>query len=89
MGNPKPVFALQNVEIESVAWFGKSGEHLKLRIVREFGTPLEGVCFFAKRELGSTCVSIEAGTRTHILGSLERDQFTRGRPVRLRLVSVG
>ncbi|MEK9160931.1 MAG: single-stranded-DNA-specific exonuclease RecJ [Patescibacteria group bacterium] len=88
MGNPKPVFALRNVEIESVSWFGKSGEHLKIRIVREFGTPLEGVCFYAKRELGIGTEFVATGTKAQVLGSLELDQFSRGRPVRLRLVSI-
>lgn len=88
MGNPKPVFALRDVVIEDVAWFGKSGEHLRLKVTRD-STPLEAMCFYAKRTLGASCVDLASGMRTNILGSLERDQFKRGQPVRLRLVSVG
>ena len=88
MGNPKPVFALRDVEIESVTWFGKSNEHLKLKIARDFEAPLDAVCFYAKRELGNACTALEAGKRTSVLGSLERDQFTRGRPVRIRISSL-
>lgn len=88
MGNPKPTFALRNAQITDVQWFGKSGEHLKLKVTREFEVPLDAVCFYAKRELGSSCVSLAADTQRTILGSLERDQFSRGRPVRIRISAL-
>lgn len=89
MGNEKPVFALRDVQLSGVSWFGKAQEHLKISITSDGFDELSAVSFYAKRELGSSVKALAAGKRVHILASLERDQFTRGRPVRLRLVAVG
>ena len=88
MGNDKPIFAFRQVRISRVSWFGKSEEHLKVSITTDGFDALEGIAFYAKRGLGPRIKSLEAGKSANILASLERDQFTRGRPVRLRLVSV-
>ncbi len=87
MGNAKPIFAFRDAEVNEVLWFGKSGEHLKLRIKREFEGPIDAICFYAKRELGTACSELTAGRHT-VLGSLERDQFSRGRPVRIRISAL-
>lgn len=91
MQNRKPVFLLREVFVEQVAWFGKASEHLRLRLVRDDGferTSIEAISFFAKRELGeSTKGVVEGGTKT-ILGHLERDQFSRGQPARIRIVAI-
>jgi len=87
MGNPKPVFAFRDVTIERVSWFGKSEEHLKLGISHA-GSTIEGMTFYAKRQLGRGCENLAAGKRVSVLGNLERDQFARGQPIRLRLVSI-
>ncbi len=98
MGNPKPTFVMRNVTLEKVAWFGKSGEHLRLRIVPSnadsleysfSSTSIEGIAFYAKRELGSICSELKEGETRTLLVTLERDTFSRGQPVRLRLISIG
>jgi single-stranded-DNA-specific exonuclease len=90
MKNEKPVFAFHDVLVREVSWFGKSGEHLRLRIHRDDfdESTIEAIAFYAKRELGSSCAKLESGKRMHVLAYLERDQFSRGSPVRLRLVDV-
>ena len=91
MENPKPVVLLRDAQLSRVAWFGKGEEHLRLSIVRDDGfeeQPLEGIAFFARRDLGSSLLGIESRTRATILGHLERDTFTRGQPVRLRVVAI-
>lgn len=88
MGNEKPIFAFRDVQITRVSWFGKAGEHLKLSITSDGFDTLEGIAFYAKRELGAAIKSLEAGKQANLLASIERDQFTKGRPIRLRLVSV-
>lgn len=87
MGNPKPVFAFRDVSIERVTWFGKGEEHLKVLIAHD-GATIEGVSFYARRELGASCAALSPGKRASVLGCLERDQFARGQPVRLRLTAV-
>ena len=88
MGNPRPLVALHDVSITEVAWFGKQGEHLRIRVAREFEGSIEAIAFYARRELGKDVDRLAAGSRAHLLVHVERDQFTRGQPVRLRLVSV-
>ena len=88
MGNDKPLFALRGAQLTAVSWFGKSDEHLKLTFTSDGFDSIEGVAFYAKRELGPGIKTLAPGQDVRVLGSLERDQFSRGRPVRLRLVSV-
>ena len=88
MGNPKPTVALSNVLIERMAWFGKSSEHLRVHIAREGGAPVEAIAFFARRDLGKAPDSLSPGRRVSVLVYVELDQFTKGQPVRLRLLSI-
>lgn len=92
MGNPRPMVALHGVRVERIAWFGKSGEHLRLHLSRtREGTPepaIEAIAFFARRDLGKTPDTLTVGSVTNILAHVERDQFTRGQPMRLRLIRI-
>lgn len=88
IGNEKPVFAFHNLSLSRVSWFGKAEEHLKLVVTEDGFDTVEAVAFYAKRELGPHIKNLEAGKNVSLLASLERDQFTKGQPVRLRLVAV-
>lgn len=88
MGNEKPLFVFRDVGLTKVSWFGKGEEHLKLSITTDGFENLEGISFYAKRQLGQTTKTLVPGKHISVLASLERDQFTKGRPVRLRLVAV-
>ena len=92
MGNPKPTVALTQVFIERVAWFGKASEHLRVHISRESEEEklpsIEAIAFFARRDLGKSPDLLSPGSRTSVLAYVERDQFTRGQPVRLRLIGI-
>jgi single-stranded-DNA-specific exonuclease len=92
MGNPKPAFVLREVKIVKVYWFGKANEHLRLRIATDehgfTSDSVEALSFYAKRELGSACDVLEDGVTRTLLATLERDQFTRGQPIRLRILGI-
>lgn len=90
MQNPRPLAAFSHVRVESVAWFGKGEEHLRFRITTTDDAPesLEAMTFYAKRSLGSRAERIEAGMQLSVLGHLEEDTFTRGQPLRIRIVDV-
>ncbi len=90
MKNQKPVFALHEVRLTDVSWFGKSGEHLRIRILRDEFTneTVEAIAFYARRELGKACTELAVGSQVHLLAHMEKDQFTRGTPVRLRIVAL-
>jgi single-stranded-DNA-specific exonuclease len=92
MSNPKPVFALQGCEVTQVSWFGKGEEHLRVRVTRDDGfnqATLEAITFFAHRELGKSWKQLEVGKQATLLGTLERDTFAKGQPVRMRLLAIG
>ena len=89
MQNPKPVFLLREVVVQEISQFGKSKEHLKLKIVRQGGKEsIEAVTFFTKGTIARTTETLSRGSRVNILVHLERDTFSRGNPVRLRLLDI-
>ncbi|MEK7601925.1 MAG: single-stranded-DNA-specific exonuclease RecJ [Patescibacteria group bacterium] len=92
MSNPKPTFVMRGVLLQKVSWFGKSEEHLRITItnaVDDFDEhAIEAIAFYATRELGSSVKLLTAGSTATILATLEQDLFTRGQPVRLRLVAI-
>jgi single-stranded-DNA-specific exonuclease len=87
MENPKPVFLLREPVVRAVSRFGKGEEHLKIRFDSARGG-IDGVAFFAKGALARAALEISPGTRTNALAHLERDLFSRGTPVRLRLLDI-
>jgi single-stranded-DNA-specific exonuclease len=87
-GNPKVLFHLRDVSLESASRFGKGEEHLRLLISSDGFKALEAIAFFAKRELGAKCFDFVAGNRVHVLAHLERNQFSKFGSVRLRLVDI-
>jgi single-stranded-DNA-specific exonuclease len=88
MNNPKPVFLLRDVGVKEISRFGKSGEHLKIKIVSESGRVIDAVTFFAKGSLARVADSLVSGDRVNIIGHLERDMFGRGSPARIRLLDL-
>jgi single-stranded-DNA-specific exonuclease len=92
MGNPKPTFVMRDVTVAQVSWFGKANEHIRLRITPSAlgfeNDTIEGISFYAKRQLGTITEKISEGDKATLLVTLERDMFTRGQPVRLRIVSL-
>ena len=89
MQNPKPVFLLRSVVVREISRFGKAQEHLKLKIdVNKGKGSVDAVTFFAKGALARTAATLATGSQASILAHLERDTFSRGNPVRLRLLDI-
>lgn len=87
MQNSKPVFLLREVQVVDISHFGKSEEHLKLKI-KSGNETIDAVTFFAKSSLARVAESITKGRQVNILAHLEHDTFARGNPVRLRLIDI-
>jgi single-stranded-DNA-specific exonuclease len=85
--NPKPTFLVRDIEVAKVSWFGKSGEHLRLSLSRDHDE-IEAITFYAKRELGKGILELANGVRRSLMVTLEKDQFKRGQPVRLRILAI-
>ncbi len=89
MKNPKPLFLLRDVVIREVARFGKGNEHLKLKIAVDEGSRcVEAVMFFAKGAVARTITELVPDAHVNLIGHLERDTFSRTKPVRLRLLNL-
>lgn len=83
VGNPKPLFELQNIQIESARLFGKTKEHLEILISRTSGYPLKAILFFAPENYKA----LSAGTYT-IRGYLETSYFMGKKEERMRLTEI-
>ncbi len=95
MSNEKPVFLLRDVSIREISRFGKSEEHLKLKIDSHLPAQagdgkksVDAVTFFVKGPIARVASSLTRGSRAHLLAHLERDTFSRSSPVRLRLLDI-
>ena len=89
MSNPKPVFLLREVSLREISRFGKAEEHLKLKIeVNDGNGTIDAVTFFVKGSIARVASRLAPGSRIHLLAHLERDTFSRGSPVRMRLLDI-
>ncbi|MHB8660902.1 MAG: single-stranded-DNA-specific exonuclease RecJ [Minisyncoccota bacterium] len=87
--NPKPAFLLREVSVREISRFGKGEEHLKLKIHSpEMEQSIDAVTFFAKGSVARAAATLARGSHVNILAHLERDTFSRGNPVRLRLLDI-
>ncbi|HEX8993657.1 MAG TPA: DHHA1 domain-containing protein, partial [Candidatus Paceibacterota bacterium] len=88
IANPKPVFLLRNVSVHEISRFGKSDEHLKIKIISDSGASIEAVMFFVKGSIARVADALTKESRVNLIGHIERDMFSRGTPVRIRLLNL-
>jgi single-stranded-DNA-specific exonuclease len=86
VGNPKPLFLFEQVEIKKAEQFGKEKQHLKLVFEKKNGNRVSAIHFFAKPADFSTLV--QAGNRVNLLANLEHSLFGNRPELRLRIVDV-
>lgn len=84
-GNAKPLLRFTDVEVESVEQFGKTKDHLKLR-VRGTNRALEAIAFFTAADTFTRAP--EAGTRATVLGHVEQSFFMNRLQTRIRIVDI-
>ncbi len=74
VGNPKPLFLFEDVEISGVRNFGKDKEksHLELILKRNDGREVSAIKFFAKRDLKGAEQLPVAGKRINLAAHLEK-----------------
>jgi single-stranded-DNA-specific exonuclease len=89
MQNPKPIFLLRGIIVREISHFGKGREHLKLKISSPDGNnKIDAVTFFAKGIIAHAAETISTNDCVTILAHLERDTFSQGNPIRLRLLNI-
>ncbi len=87
--NPKPVFLLREVIVQEISRFGKGEEHLKLKIdIGGRKGSIDAVTFFAKGAVARATEAFTRGSRANLIAHVERDTFSRGNPIRLRLLDI-
>ena len=86
VGNSKPLFLFEGVEIMGVRSFGNGGIHLELTFRNTKGRTISAVGFFAKKNLGK--LSFKQGDWVDLSAHIE-NSFYRGRgELRLRIVDA-
>jgi single-stranded-DNA-specific exonuclease len=86
MGNPKPVFCFNQIEISEVKLFGKSNDHLELSFTDRKGKKIKAIGFFVNAS--SFNVSLNKGDKVNLIATLERSMFRGFAELRLRIVDV-
>ncbi|MEY2641105.1 MAG: single-stranded-DNA-specific exonuclease, single-stranded-DNA-specific exonuclease [Candidatus Parcubacteria bacterium] len=86
VGNPEPVFLLQNVLVKQVEQFGKTREHLRLVFHRQQGGDVEAIAFYTTPTALTRNVS--PGDRRDIVATLDKNTWGSRQSVRLRLKDV-
>jgi single-stranded-DNA-specific exonuclease len=83
VGNPKPLFELQNLVPLATKWFGKKSEHFEVMYQSAGGKKVKAIQFFAPRTIE------EKVNKEHTLHAhLEKSYFGGKVELRLRVVAV-
>jgi single-stranded-DNA-specific exonuclease len=89
-GNPKPIFMIQDATIASVKHFGKEKNHLELLLTKDpsagRGGTVSAIAFFKKSE--DFGVKLEIGSKTTVIGTLEKSTFKWKPELRVRIMDV-
>jgi len=86
MGNPKPVFLLENVSVRSAKNFGKVGNHMEIIFASPKGRDIKAISFFTTVE--DSKVSLKPGALLSLKAHLEKSYFRNRPELRLRIVEI-
>ncbi len=86
IGNAKPVFLFENIEIMEMKLFGKERNHLELNFQNSKGKKVSSIAFFSVPE--DYQVKIEKGSRINLVATLEKSTFRNFPELRLRIVDI-
>jgi single-stranded-DNA-specific exonuclease len=97
VGNPRPVFRFESVQVAQVRQFGKGNEHLEIAVCArcphsEYGhdghksRSVKAIAFFTTPEKYTTLVQV--GATVTLLAHMEVNRFRGSNEVRLRIVGV-
>ena len=86
VGNPKPVFLFENVEVFEIKQFGKEKNHMELVFADKNGRNVSAISFFSKP--ADFSVIPKKGEKISLIASLEKSVFMNKIDLRLRIVDV-
>lgn len=87
MGNPKPVFMLENIEIFEVKEFGKEKNHLELSFKNSKGKTIKAISFFKTRN-DYDGVELASGNKICLIANFEKNNFAGREELRMRIVEI-
>ena len=82
LGNPKPVFAFKNIQVQNVNQFGKTKEHLEVVL----SSQVRAISWYAKPD--SFTEVIETGKAITLLAEFDHSVFRGKHELRLMIVDV-
>ncbi len=86
LGNPKPLFLFENIEVMAFKLFGKEKNHLELKFKNPKGKEVTAIAFFSNGE--KFPVSVKVGSKINLVGTLEKSEFRNFPELRLRIVDI-
>lgn len=84
MGNPKPIFKFENIQIAALKEFGKEKNHLELVFMDSRRRAVKAIAFFKTRET----FKLNDGDRINLLATFEKSFFAGRTELRLRIVDI-
>lgn len=87
VGNEKPVFLIEDVEIAQVSKFGREGNHLKIILKQKNDRKISAIKFFVS-EKDNLSEKLRAETRINLIVNLENSNFGGYNELRLRILEV-
>ncbi len=88
MGNPKPIFRFENVEIKEAKEFGKEKNHLELIFLNSRNRPVKAIAFFKTRDSFCARPSLAQGMKIDLLATFEKSFFAGRTELRLRIIDI-
>lgn len=86
IGNPKPTFLFENIEIINIKIFGKAKDHLELVFRNSKNQEIKAISFFKKpSDFGD---KVEIGKKINLVATIEKSFFGYKKEIRLRIVDI-
>lgn len=86
LDNEKPIFLLEDIEINNIKLFGKEKNHLELKFTNSNGKDVNAMAFFKTDE--SFGVPLKVGNKINLVATMEKSQFRNFPELRLRIVDI-
>lgn len=86
IGNEKPLFLFEAIEVLKAEWFGATKHHLKLLFKKRNSEWVEAIQFFAGNELREK--NIVRGDLIDLVAHIEKNSFRQKNSLRLRIVDI-
>ena len=86
VGNPKPVFQFDNVQISGIKKFGKNNEHIEISFKNSRGRDVKAIQFF--KSFDSLPEHAREGKNINLVANIEKSTFGWKEEIRLRIVEI-